>query len=111
MNPASNRARVNHTIPWALARHDLVRHLVLPGLAYSKPSLTHWACSRQAQAALDGALSRVWPLPYPQIYTSQFCRSKGLLIRGVGAHDAHPGVQVRGDGLEPFQFNSSCQEA
>ena len=49
--------------PEALARHDLMRHLVLPGLAWSKPSLTHWACSMQAQAALDGALSRVWPEP------------------------------------------------
>ena len=41
--------------PEALDRQALLRHLVLLGLAYSKPSGLSQACTRQAQAALDGA--------------------------------------------------------
>ena len=51
---------------------------MLPGL----PSLTHWACTRQAQAALDGALSRVWPEP------EQSCTSKSEEIGRGGEERA-----------------------
>ena len=43
----------------ALARQALWRHLVLIGLVQSKPSGLAQACSRQAQAALDGATGHV----------------------------------------------------
>ena len=43
----------------ALARQALLHYLVLHGLAQSKPSGLAQACTRQAQAALDGATGLV----------------------------------------------------
>ena len=56
----------------ALGRHALWRHLDLPGIAQCKPGLVHWACSWQAQAALDGARGREYPTPFlkPEAYLS-----------------------------------------
>ena len=51
------------TRPKVLDRHALWRNLALPGLAQFKPGLVHWACSGQAQAALDGARGLVYPTP------------------------------------------------
>ena len=43
--------------------HALLRHLVLLGLAQSKPSGPAQACTGQAQAELNGATVRVYPAP------------------------------------------------
>ena len=51
------------TRPKVLDRHALWRNLALPGLVQFKPGLVHWACSGQAQAALDGARGLVYPTP------------------------------------------------
>ena len=45
--------------------HALLRHLVILGLAQSKPSGPAKACTGHAQAELDGAPVRVYPVPKP----------------------------------------------
>ena len=50
-------------LPMASGIRASWRHLVLLGLAQSKPGLDHWACSGQAQAELDGGTVRVYPGP------------------------------------------------
>ena len=50
-----------------LARHALCCHLVLPGLAQSKPN---WACTGDAHAELDGSTMPVWPAPEAPLCSS-----------------------------------------
>ena len=47
----------------ALGTHHMCFHLVLLGPVQCKPGLTNWACSGQAQAALDGSTCAVYPAP------------------------------------------------
>ena len=50
-------------VAWRLVHITCAAITVLLGLAQCRPGLTNWACSGQAQAALDGNTCAVYPAP------------------------------------------------
>ena len=67
--------------------HALLRHLVLFGLAQSKPSGQAQAWTGQAQAELDGATVRVYPAPKTSLWPlATFDNEQELGNRAGAAH-------------------------
>ena len=71
---------------------------MLPWLAQSKPSGSGQACTRQANAALDGARRCVWPEPHEaHVLLTHVPAGCGGGVHGVAVQPGMPPEGVRRD--------------